>query len=62
MSNKLLIYELNEIPKRLLDYYVKLRPSSNLAFIYQKGIKIILYPQMKENYILGQHGQHFIEV
>ena len=40
MSNKLLIYELNEIPKRLLDYYVKLRPSSNLAFIYQKGIKI----------------------
>ena len=24
MSNKLLIYELNEIPKRLVDYYVKL--------------------------------------
>ena len=31
MKEKLIIYELNEIPKKLLDFYISLRPNSNIA-------------------------------
>ena len=34
---KLIIYELNELPKRLLYDYIKLRPNSTLASILQEG-------------------------
>ena len=30
MGNKLIIYELNELPRKLLEYYVDLKPNSNL--------------------------------
>ena len=35
---KLLIYELNEFPKRLLKEYISLKPKSTLAYIFNKGI------------------------
>ncbi len=38
MKNKLIIYELNELPKKLINYYINLKPSSNLAYIFKKGI------------------------
>ena len=31
MSDKLIIYELNELPKKLLNYYIKINPNSNLS-------------------------------
>ena len=31
MGNKLIIYELNELPRRLLEYYVCLKPNSNFS-------------------------------
>ena len=34
---KLLIYELNEFPKRLLKEYISLKPNSTLAYIFKKG-------------------------
>ena len=40
MINKLIIYELNELPRKLLNYYIKLRPESNLAYICDKGINL----------------------
>ena len=35
---KLIIYELNEIPRRLVDYYIETFPKSYLALICQEGI------------------------
>ena len=34
---KLLIYELNEFPKRLLKEYISLKPNSTLAYFVKKG-------------------------
>tara|TARA_Y100000589_G_scaffold271491_1_gene264179 strand:- start:4761 stop:6149 length:1389 start_codon:yes stop_codon:yes gene_type:complete len=35
---KLIIYELNELPQKLLEDYILLRPNSSLSFIYRKGV------------------------
>ena len=35
---KLLIYELNEIPERLLVDYISKKPYSTLAHIYENGL------------------------
>ncbi len=35
---KLLIYELNEIPQKLLEEYILFRPNSTLSYIYKKGV------------------------
>ena len=37
MKNKLIIYELNEFPRKLLNYYVKLKPYSNLSKLKKYG-------------------------
>tara|TARA_Y200000002_G_scaffold374820_2_gene376123 strand:+ start:489 stop:1844 length:1356 start_codon:yes stop_codon:yes gene_type:complete len=37
MKNKLIIYELNEMPRKLLNYYVKLKPYSNLSKLKMNG-------------------------
>ena len=37
MKNKLIIYELNELPRKLLDYYIELKPSSNLSILKKNG-------------------------
>ena len=31
MKDKLIIYELNELPRKLLEYYINLKPNSNLS-------------------------------
>ena len=36
MSDKLIIYELNELPKKLLNYYIKIKPNSNLSQLKKK--------------------------
>ena len=36
MKNKLIIYELNELPRKLLNYYIKIKPYSNFSKL--KGI------------------------
>ena len=33
----LIIYELNEVPKKIIDYYVKIKPDSNLNKLIIKG-------------------------
>ena len=43
MGNKLIIYELNELPKRLLDYYIKLKPFSNLSKLKKNGSYLETY-------------------
>ncbi len=35
--NKLIIYELNELPRKLLDYYITLKPNSNLSKFKKHG-------------------------
>ncbi len=35
--NKLIIYELNELPRKLLDYYISLKPNSNLSNFKKHG-------------------------
>ena len=37
MKNKLIIYELNELPRTLLNYYVKIKPYSNLSKFKKYG-------------------------
>ena len=37
MKNKLIIYELNELPRKLLNYYIKIKPFSNLAYLHKNG-------------------------
>ena len=37
---KLIIYELNEIPKQILDFYTNSYPNSNLAKIKKYGLEI----------------------
>ncbi len=37
MGDKLIIYELNELPKKLLNYYVKIKPNSNLSKLKKNG-------------------------
>ena len=37
---KLIVYELNEVPRKLIDYYVNLKPNSNLKKIISDGIII----------------------
>ena len=37
MKNKLIIYELNELPIKLLNYYVELKPFSNLSKLKKNG-------------------------
>ena len=38
MANKLLIYELNEVPKRLIDEYIKLKPYSIFAKLHKNNL------------------------
>ncbi len=35
---KILLYELNEVPKRLIDYYIKMKPESSFSKISKKGV------------------------
>jgi len=37
MKNKLIIYEINELPRKLLEFYVNFKPSSNLAKLKKFG-------------------------
>ena len=37
MSDKLIIYELNELPKKLLNYYINIKPNSNLSKLKKNG-------------------------
>ena len=43
MSDKLIIYELNELPKKLLNYYIKIKPNSNLSQLKKSGIYLDTY-------------------
>ena len=38
MKKKLLIYELNEVPKRLIDEYIKLKPNSTFAKLNKNNL------------------------
>ena len=35
---KLIIYELNEIPQKLLEDFILSRPNSSLSYIYKEGV------------------------
>ena len=37
-KKSLIVYELNEVPKKVLDYYILKRPQSNLAFLIRNGL------------------------
>ena len=37
MENKLIIYELNELPRKLLNHYIKIKPYSNLSKFKKYG-------------------------
>ena len=37
MKNKLIIYELNELPRKLLNYYIKIKPYSNFSKFKEYG-------------------------
>ena len=37
-NQRILLYELNEVPKKLIDLYVKIKPKSSFAKILKKGI------------------------
>ena len=43
MVNKLIIYELNELPKEILELYIKKYPESNFAKIKNNGIYLDTY-------------------
>ena len=43
MRNKLIIYELNELPRRLLEYYVQLKPDSNFSRLKKIGKDLDTY-------------------
>ena len=43
MKKKLLIYELNELPPRLLFEYIKLRPYSNFSYLYKNNYFLETY-------------------
>lgn len=43
MKNKLIIYELNELPRKLLNYYVKEKPYSNLSKLKNIGCDLNTY-------------------
>ena len=38
MAKKLLIYELNEVPKRLIEEYIKLKPNSIFAKLHKNNL------------------------
>ncbi len=38
VKKNLIVYELNEVPKKVLDYYLSKRPRSNLASLCKSGI------------------------
>ena len=40
MLDKLIIYELNELPKKILENYIRLFPNSNFAYIKKNGTYI----------------------
>ena len=40
MKNKLIIYELNELPRKLLDYYIKIKPYSNFSKFKRYGCNL----------------------
>ena len=39
-KRKIILYELNEVPKKLVNYYVNKNPNSALAYISNKGINL----------------------
>ena len=45
---KLILYELNEIPRQLIDYYIKLRPYSNFSKIVESGFILNTYTTDEE--------------
>ena len=56
MVNKLIIYELNELPKKILDYYIRIKPYSNISKLKNNGLfwkdakeleAIIINPNLK---------------
>ena len=36
-SKSLIIYELNEVPKKVIDYYISIKPKSNLNKLIKNG-------------------------
>tara|TARA_B100000242_G_C43051812_1_gene491484 strand:- start:2232 stop:3623 length:1392 start_codon:yes stop_codon:yes gene_type:complete len=42
-NNSLVVYELNEVPKKVLDYYISRRPKSNLSRLCKTGLFKITY-------------------
>lgn len=42
-SERLIIYELNEVPPKLLNYFIKINPNSNLAKLTKKSEYFITY-------------------
>ena len=36
-KKSLIIYELNEVPKKIIDYYISLKPNSNLNKLIKNG-------------------------
>ena len=43
MKNKLLIYELNELPKQILDLYIRKYPKSNFAILKKNSLYLDTY-------------------
>ena len=43
MNKKLIIYELNELPKQVVEFYVSKYPNSNIALMHNNGIYIDTY-------------------
>ena len=56
MKDKLIIYELNELPRKLLEYYVNLKPNSNLSKLKKIGKDLNTITTDKVNFIPGLHG------
>ena len=36
-KKSLIIYELNEVPKKIIDYYISIKPNSNLNKLIKSG-------------------------
>ena len=54
MENKLIIYELNELPRKLLNHYIKIKPYSNLSKFKKYGCDLNTFTtELKDSMLLS---------
>ena len=57
---KLILFELNEVPKEVIEYYNKQNPNSSFSYLIKKGIFRETETYDQGEFILGVHGQVYI--